>query len=231
MPMPVPVEQIAIRSLRVCFISRSDLTVEAAIPLTVAAILIMASLSVAVRDWRRTGPEFDLSEHGPAVVLVLGSIGIAVSLAMALDQPDSVPAFVVGAVGATGCYLGVFRRLFVDEGGSFLEQFVAVTSVLWTAGALTVGAVAGAGAGHYAVAAVFGTVLVIATGGFMVQRRTGPESSMPTSESLGGLLFASAFLVPATVGTLFGEELLFVTYSITFVLTVILWWFLRLTFN
>lgn len=229
MPLPVPVEQTATKSIPGWFISPSDLTVEAAVPLVVAWVLIVASLSVAVRDWRRTGAERDLHELGTVSALVLGSVAIAVSVTMALHRPDSLSAFFLGSVGGTGCYLGVFRRLFVDEGGTFLHQLVAVASLVWTAGALTVGAVAGAGAGHYAVAAAFGTVLAITTVAFTIRQRTGSESPGTSTVLLGGLLLAGAFLVPATVGTLFGEEILFVTYSIAFVLTAILWWFLRLS--
>lgn len=217
------------QSHRLGAVRPSDLTVEAAVPLALTGILIVASLFVAGRQLRRTGGKADLRELGPAAGLVLGSVGIATSVMIALDRPESILAFVLGAVGATSCYLGVFGRLFGDEDRTFPDELVAVTSVLWIAGALTVGVIAGADARHYAVGAAFGTLLAIATVGFTAWQRRSSDSPVGRSELLGGLLFAGGFLVPATVGTIFGEEILFVTYSIAFVLAVILWWFLRLS--
>lgn len=192
-----------------------ELTAATVFPILLGSALILASLLVAVRSLRVSG------RAAAGAVAVLGALGVAASLVGGLDRPGSPGAFAVGAVGASCCYAAVCPELFAGDSRR-TARTVALLSVLWIAGFLTVGATAGVGSRHYVLGGVFGLLVagVALVSSWWNDDRTGQQ--------YGWLGLSAAFLCPATVGVIFGEELLFVTYLIAAVVGTVLWWFDRL---
>ena len=206
-----------------------DLTATTVFPIGLGSLLVLASLTVAARTVRSVDRQGTLRAYGPAVALLLGSGGVFGSLLLAHDQPASITAFVVGAVGATCCYVVVLPASFADGRETVAVQAVAVLTVLWIAGFLTVGGTASSGPRHYELAALFGllsiAVPIVST---VSKRRRDSKLSYSERGRSGWLLLGAAFLFPATIGTVFGEELLFIAYLAATVIVSLLWWFTRL---
>jgi hypothetical protein len=198
-------------------------------PIALGSLLVVASLVVAVRFARSVDRQGALRGYGPAVALVVGSVAVFGSLLLALAQPASIPAFVVGAVGATCCYATVLPALFAEGRKTVALQAVTVLSLLWIAGFLTVGATASGGTRHYEVAGLFGLLsIAVAFAGTVSQGWTDGKLA-PVGGGWSGWLFLGAvFLLPAAIGAVFGEEVLFVAYLAATVIGTLLWWFSRL---
>ncbi|MFC6722265.1 hypothetical protein [Halobacteriaceae bacterium SHR40] len=206
-----------------------ELTAAIVFPIVLGSLLVLASVTVTVRSVRSVGRQGTLREYVPVVGLLVGSLGVFGSLLVALDQPASIPAFLAGAVGAVCCYATVLPALVGNGRQTVALQAVAVLSILWIAGFLAVGATASGGTGHYELAALLGVlsiaVPVVRTG---VNRPAEDRLATPGRGWAGWLLLGAAFLLPTTIGAVFGEEVLFVAYLAATVVGSLLWWFSRL---
>ena len=206
-----------------------ELTATTVFPIVLGWLLVLSSLTVAVRTVRSVDRQGTPRAYGPPVALLVGSAGVLASLLLALDKPASIPAFVVGAVGATCCYVAVFPDLSGDGRQTVAVQAVAVLSVLWIAGFLTVGGTASSGTRHYELAGLFGLLsIAIPIVSTVLKRWTDSKLPHPEQGWSGWLLLGAAFVIPAAIGTVFGEEELFVAYLAATVIGSLLWWFGRL---
>jgi hypothetical protein len=192
-------------------------------PVAVAVLLGVAAVADTVRvlSVRRAGYPY----HRTAGVLA-GTGGVLVSLWIVLDSPESIVGFVVGALGATLCYVTVVPQSFEGDQQSIAAQAVAVLSLLWIAGALVVGETAAGGTSHQVWGSIFGVALSVVLPGVRRVSQTVREGGNAHRVAVAALV--AAFLLPVLLTALFSEEVAFVSYLVAVVLVVILWWFWRL---
>lgn len=200
------------------------LTASTIFPVVLAGLLVSSSLFVAVRSG--VSQQSESRAVVPAVGLVIGSAGVVGSVGVVLSRPQSIFAFVVGALGATLCYVAVLAADCGTDSSRLAGQVVRLCALLWIAGALTVGRIAASDTTHYLWGGGIGIVL---TGILFIHafQHRGADDGARSQIFAGGLLPGS-FILPVSVGVVFGEEILFVVYLITAVLSCILWWFHRL---
>lgn len=195
-------------------------------PIVLAVLLVVAAVTVAVRmlasDQRRTKYRYYRT-----VGVLAGSGGVLVSLRIALDSPASITAFVLGVTGATLCYVAVLPQPFHRARQPLSSQAVAVVSLLWIAGALVVGGTAAGDARHQVWGGIFGAGVSIVSLG--VRRSYRGRDNNESAYRYAITALAGAFLFPVFLTVLFSEELAFVSYLVAVVLSIILWWFRRLT--
>lgn len=182
----------------------------------VGATLLVAALGLAVQALRP--PRSVLVAGG----CLLGGVGVLAQLGLTAGNPASRAAFLLGVFGASAWY-GVGARFLADRVTGLGRQWLAVGSLLWVGGTVTITTTAAqadwplvwslsVGLGLLAVA-----LLVWLTA--RERLKTGDRQIWPLS---------GAFVTPAALGLLAGEEILFVSYLLVFAVSVVCWSFVRL---
>jgi hypothetical protein len=181
-------------------------------PIVIGGCLVGTAWLVAVRRFRR--PEARLL----TLASLFGGGAIAGQIVLVLRQPVSQPGFILGTLGATALY-AVGVALLESRPNGLAPQWLVVGGAIWIAGTITVT--------NSLTAAQWPTLVSIGLGGGLpvgVQmglRRDPLERAL--ANLWPSLILGVAFLLPTVVHLAFGPEVLFVSYLVGVVVTVLCW--------
>jgi drug/metabolite transporter (DMT)-like permease len=183
----------------------------------VGGTLLVTALLLAARAVR--SPRTPLVAAGS----LLGAAGVLAQLSLTAGDPASRVGYLLGLLGAMGWY-STAVRLLSERVTGVGRQWLAVGSLLWVGGTVTVTTTA-APADWPLVWSLFAGVGVV--GLALAAWLTDAADRGPPWDRwlavLGGVLLA-----PAVLGLLAGEEILFVAYLLAAATSVVCWSLVRL---
>lgn len=184
----------------------------------VGATLLVAALALAVEALRV--PRSPLVAAG----CLLGAVGVLAQLALVADDPASRVAYLAGLLGGS-CWYGVAVRALAERLTGAGRQWLAVGSLLWVGGTVSITATAAPAAWPLVWSLLLGLGLsLLALAWF--RRSEGTHIRTRGVGVLSGLL-----VVPAPLGLLAGREELFVVYLLVFAVSVVCWSLVRLALD
>jgi hypothetical protein len=190
----------------------------------VGVSLLVAALALAVQALRRPRA---LSVAGGCLA---GGVAVCAQLVLTAGDPTSRAGYLLGLSGASVWY-GVGVQLLGNRVTGVGRQWLAVGSLLWVGGTVTVTASAAPADWPLVWSLLPGLGLLAVTAGLGLV--DGDRSMGWNTETLelfvrvAGVL-GGALLAPGTLGLFAGEEVLFVTYLLVFAVTIVCWSLARL---
>ena len=175
----------------------------------VGVTLLVTALSLAVQALR--APRSPLVAAG----CLLGAVGVLAQLVLVADDPASRRAYLAGLLGVS-CWYGVAVRLLTARLTGAGRQWLAVGSLLWAGGTVSVTATAAPATWPLVWALLLGLGLALLALALLRQSGDGH-----TSAGVGVL--SSVLVVPAPLGLFVGREELFVVYLLVFAVSVVCW--------
>jgi len=156
---------------------------------------------------------------------LLGGVGVLAQLAIVTDDPASRVAYLAGLVGAS-CWYGAAVVVLADRVTGAGRQWLAVGSLLWVGGTVTITTSAAPADWPLVWALLFGVVLgaLVTVAGLR-----WPGHRNPWTRGAGVL--SGVLVAPALLGLLAGEEVLFVVYLLVFAVSVVCWSLVRLALD
>lgn len=188
------------------------------VPATMGVTLVAAALVVTARTLNSS--QLPLVAAGT----LLGTLGVLAQLGLAAGAPDSRTAFLLGAAGAS-CWYGAALRLLAERTAGLSRQWLAVGSLLWIGGTVTVTASAAPGTWPLTWSLLLGAAILAVA---VLPRLRRPSDAETGWNQWGVAALSGAFLAPATLGLLAGEDVLFVSYLVVFVTAMLGWSLARL---
>lgn len=185
----------------------------------VGGALLVTALALAVRALRV--PRSPLVAAG----CLLGAVGVLAQLALVADDPASQRAYLAGLLGGS-CWYGVAVRLLTERLTGAGRQWLAVGSLLWVGGTVSVTATAAPADWPLVWSLVFGLGLAGPLALVWLRRSNGVHIRTCGVGVLSGVL-----VVPAPLGLLVGREELFVVYLLVFAVSVVCWSLVRLALD
>jgi len=159
---------------------------------------------------------------------LLGTLGVLAQLALTASEPASQAAFLLGVVGAS-CWYGTALRLLSDHLAGLGQQWLAVGSLLWLGGTVTVTASVAPARWPLVWSLLLGLgVLAAALLAWLARSARRNAGWVKDGWHRETAVLSGAFLAPAVLGTLAGEEVLFVAYVLVFATSLVCWSLLRL---
>jgi len=183
----------------------------------VGVTLLVTALSLAVQALR--APRSPLVAAG----CLLGAVGVLAQLVLVADDPASRRAYLAGLLGVS-CWYGVAVRLLTARLTGAGRQWLAVGSLLWAGGTVSVTATAAPATWPLVWALLLGLGLALLALALLRQSGDGH-----TSAGVGVL--SSVLVVPAPLGLFVGREELFVVYLLVFAVSVVCWSLARLALD
>lgn len=187
----------------------------------VGVTLVVAATLVAVQALRP--PPTPVVAGG----CLVGVVGTLAQLALTAGDPASRVAYLSGLLGASAWY-GVGVRLLADRVTGAGRQWLAVGSLLWVGGTVTV-TTAAAPADWPLVWGLLAGLGVLGVSALLwLTQSDGREREWTAGLHRETAILSGAFLAPATLGLLAGEEVLFLSYVLVFAVAVVTWSLARL---
>jgi hypothetical protein len=190
----------------------------------VGVSLLVAALGLAVQALRR--PRAPLVAGG----CLAGGVGVLAQLALTAGDPTSPAGYLLGLSGASVWY-SAGARLLADRVTGAGRQWLAVGSLLWVGGTVTITTSAAAADWPLVSSLVLGLGVLATAAGV---RLAGSERPGTWSAETAGLwvrgagVLGGTLLASAALGVLAGEEVLFVVYLLVFAVTIVCWSLARL---
>jgi hypothetical protein len=182
----------------------------------VGGTLLVTALGLAVRALRP--PRAVLLAGG----CLLGAVGVLAQLLLTAGDTASRAGFLLGLVGASAWY-GAGVRLLADRVTGAGRQWLAVGSLLWVGGTVTVTATAAPADWPLVWSLLLGLGLLALAVLVWLMEPAGLREWDREMAVLSG-----AFLAPSVLGGLAGEEILFVAYVLAFATSLVCWSLVRL---
>lgn len=181
-------------------------------PGVMAGCLVGVACVIAVRRVQRPDP------RAFALAALSGGLGIAIQFAFSLRQPVSQRGFILGTLGAAVLF-AVGVELLESQPNRLAPQWLVVGGALWIAGTITVT--------NSLTSAQWPTVVSIGLGGGVAVGAQVVLRQDPLERSLANwwpsLVLGASFLLPTAVQVAFGPEVLFVSYLVGAVVTLLCW--------
>ncbi len=183
----------------------------------VGGTLLVTALALAVRALR--APRSPLVAAG----CLFGAVGVLAQLALVADDPASQRAYLAGLLGGS-CWYGVAVRLLTARLTGAGRQWLAVGSLLWVGGTVSITATAAPATWPLVWALLLGLGLALLALGLLW--RPGDGHTWAGVGVLSGVL-----VVPAPLGLFVGREELFVVYLLVFAVSAVCWSLVRLALD
>jgi hypothetical protein len=185
----------------------------------VGLTLLAAALALVVQAVRV--PRSPLVAAG----CLLGAVGVLAQLALVTGDPASRVAYLSGLLGAS-CWYGTAVRLLAERVTGAARQWLAVGSLLWVGGTVSITTTAAPADWPLGWALLFGLGLAGSLAALLLRR-----SQSPHAWTRGVLVLSGVLVAPAPLGLLVGEEALFVGYLLVFAVSVVCWSLVRLALD
>jgi hypothetical protein len=187
----------------------------------VGVSLLVAALALAVQALRRPRA---LRVAGGCLA---GGVAVCAQLVLTAGDPASRAGYLLGLFGASVWY-GVGVRLLAARVTGAGRQWLAVGSLLWVGGTVTVTASAAPADWPLVWSLLPGVGLLATAAGLGLADGERPGDWLTEPWVRGAGVLGGALLAPATLGLFAGEEVLFVTYLLVFAVTIVCWSLARL---